>query len=60
MTASRVAVERARQGVGLLGERVPAIGRQATAVRTGLLAGAAAAVAGIAIGVVIRKRRGRR
>lgn len=60
-TASgQVAIERARRGIGLRGERVPAIGRPGKAVGTGLLAGAAAAVAGVVIGAILRKRRGRR
>jgi carbon monoxide dehydrogenase subunit G len=57
---ARGAIERARRGVGLRGERAPAIRRPAPTVKTGLIAGAAAAVTGIVIGVVLRKRRGRR
>jgi uncharacterized protein len=46
-------------GIGLRGERVPVAGRPSPAVRTGLVAGAGTAVA-IVVGVLIRKRRGRR
>ena len=60
-TASgQAAIEQARRGIGLRGERMPAVGRPGSAVRTGLLAGAAAGVTGIVIGVVLGKRRGRR
>jgi carbon monoxide dehydrogenase subunit G len=45
---------------GLHGERAPAIGRPRPTVKTGLIAGAVTTVTGIVIGVVLRKRRGRR
>jgi hypothetical protein len=54
------AMEHARRGIGLRGAQAPAIGRPAPAVTKGLIAGAAAAVTGILIGVALRKRRGRR
>jgi carbon monoxide dehydrogenase subunit G len=59
-TDGQTAIEQARRGIGLRGERVPVAGRPGPAVRTGLVAGAGAAVAAIVVGVLIRKRRGRR
>jgi len=56
----QTAIEQARRGIGLRGERVPVAGRPGPAVRTGLVAGAGAAVAAIVAGVLIRKRRSRR
>jgi hypothetical protein len=56
----QTAIELARRGIGLRGARLPAAGRPAPAVRTGLVAGAGAVVAAIAVGVLLRKRRGRR
>ncbi|HEX2323518.1 MAG TPA: SRPBCC domain-containing protein [Streptosporangiaceae bacterium] len=58
-TGGQTAIEQARRGIGLRGERVPVAGRPGPAVRTGLVAGAGAAAA-IVVGVLIRKRRGRR
>jgi uncharacterized protein len=58
-TEGQTAIEQARRGIGLRGDRVPVAGRPGPAVRTGLVAGAGAAAA-IAVGVLIRKRRGRR
>jgi uncharacterized protein len=59
MSSGRTAIEPTRRGIGLLGERVPALGSPAPAVRTGLVAGAAAAVAAIVVGALVRKRRSR-
>jgi carbon monoxide dehydrogenase subunit G len=59
-TDGQTAIEQARRGIGLRGERVPVAGRPGPAVRTGLVAGAGAAAAAIVVGVLIRKRRGRR
>jgi carbon monoxide dehydrogenase subunit G len=56
------AVGPARRGIGSRGDRQPAIGRPATAVRTRLLAGGAVGLAGVVLGVVLRwrsRRRGR-
>jgi uncharacterized protein len=50
------AIERARLGVGLHGERAPADSRQMPGISAGLLAGAAAVVAGIVVGVVLGRR----
>ena len=58
--AATAAPAEAAATAGLRGERAPAIGRPGPTVRTGLIAGAGAAVTGIVIGVVLRKRRGRR
>jgi carbon monoxide dehydrogenase subunit G len=58
-TEGQTAIEQARRGIGLRGEPVPVAGRPGPAVRTGLVAGAGAAAA-IVVGVLIRKRRGRR
>jgi uncharacterized protein len=59
-SAGQTAIERARRGIGLRGERAPAAGRPESAVPTGLVAGVSAAVAAIAVGVLLRRRRGRR
>jgi carbon monoxide dehydrogenase subunit G len=58
-TEGQTAIEQARRGIGLRGDRVPVASRPSPAVRTGLVAGAGAAAA-IVVGVLIRKRRGRR
>jgi len=55
----RTAIELARQGIRRRGERVPAAGSLDPVVRTGLVAGAATAVAAIVVGAIVRKRRGR-
>jgi hypothetical protein len=58
--AGQRAIERARRGIGLRGERAPTAGRPESPVPTGLVAGVGAAVAAIAVGVLLRRRRGRR
>lgn len=54
--ATEAAIEQARLGIGLHGERAPADTRPMPGVSTGLLAGAAAVTAGIVVGVVLGRR----
>jgi carbon monoxide dehydrogenase subunit G len=58
--AATAAPAEAAATAGLRSERAPVIGRPRPTVKTGLIAGAAAVVTGTVIGVVLRKRRGRR
>ncbi len=56
VAATEAAIEQARLGVGLRGERAPADTRPVPGLSAGLLAGAAAVVAGIVVGVVLGRR----
>jgi hypothetical protein len=56
VAATEAAIEQARLGVGLHGERAPADTRPVPGLSAGLLAGAAAVAAGIAVGVVLGRR----
>jgi uncharacterized protein len=55
--ADRAAVDEARRGIGLGGERVPGLGQVVPRVSPGVLAGAAAGVAAIVLGVILARRR---
>jgi uncharacterized protein len=54
--AGESVIERARRGIGLREQPVPAVDRQGPAVRTGLLAGAVVGLAGILIGALLGRR----
>jgi carbon monoxide dehydrogenase subunit G len=54
--AAEAAIEQARLGIGLQGERAPADTRPMPGISTGLLAGAAAVAAGIVVGVFLGRR----
>ena len=54
--ATEAAIEQARLGIGLRGERAPADTRTVPGISAGLLAGAAAVAAGVVVGVVLGRR----
>ena len=56
VAATQAAIEQARLGIGLQGDRAPADSRPMPGISTGLIAGAAAVVAGIVVGVVLGRR----